>query len=75
MTKRQTCFIFEFVPIVLAAESGDLFLCPESGVRAEVNTLLDQLSDLNRPIDDVRKCSPNRNNCVYGTHFFFTLPG
>jgi hypothetical protein len=37
---RQTCFIFEYMAIVLAAELGDEFLGLESDVRTGVNVLL-----------------------------------
>ena len=75
VAKSRPASSLNLCPSYSRAESGDSFLCPESGVCTEVNTVLVQVSYLNRPIDDVRKCSPNRNNCVCGTHFFFTLPG
>jgi hypothetical protein len=37
---RQTCFIFEYMTVVLAAELGDELLGPESDVRTGVHVLL-----------------------------------
>jgi hypothetical protein len=38
----HTCFIFEYMPIVLTTELRDEFLCPESDVRTRVHVLLVQ---------------------------------
>ena len=66
MAKSRPASSLNLCPSYSRAESGDSFLCPESGVCTEVNTVLVQLSYLNRPIDDVRKCSPNHNNyCLW----------
>jgi hypothetical protein len=38
----HTCFIFEYMSIVLTTELGDEFLCLESDVRTRVHVLLVQ---------------------------------
>jgi len=62
MTKRQTCFIFEYLPTTLAAEPRNLFLGPESNVCMGEDVLLVLPPGPSHIINDIHKCPRNRNN-------------